>query len=145
MDNAVCQNLRTYLLQRHIMSSSNSELPRATPSPRHSRRVRLDTEIAESGKTPVTKEEIDTLIANWYEAKLRLKQADTEERRLKRLIHQLLDLTQSSGIEGRDLVVTRYTQKRRFLSKAVVPAEIWDRYAQEQSIQMLRVSARSAR
>ena len=83
--------------------------------------------------------EIDQLITSWYEAKNQMKELTEKERRYKRMLNKILDLTGGDAIKGRDLQVTRRIQKRRFISKNLVPEDVFDRYAKTIEISALYI------
>jgi hypothetical protein len=85
----------------------------------------------------INPKEIDELITSWYEAKTRRKELELKESKYKRMIHKILNLTGHDAIKGRDLMVTRKHQKRRIITKNLLPADIFAKYARTTEISFL--------
>jgi hypothetical protein len=57
---------------------------------------------------------------------------DTKEK----LRGRVMDLANGDAIKGRDFQVTRRVQRRRFVSRQLLPQEVFDRYARTQEVTM---------
>ncbi len=68
-----------------------------------------------------------------------MKSLEEKERRYKRMLNKILDLTKSDALKGKDLQVTRRIQRRRMISKNLVPAEVFEKYARVQEISALYI------
>lgn len=100
------------------------------PSPRR----RENTNAADPLLSPG---EIDEIITLWQEAKIESKRLEAKEQEYKRILNQVLDLTGSDAIKGKFLQVERRVQKRRYLTRRMVPIEVFERYAKTSEISAL--------
>jgi len=119
----------------HRTSRSRGDVIRTSPS----RRKVSSIEKKDDDELTVNPTEIDELITNWYEVKNKIKELEEKEQRYKKLIHKLLDVTGSDAIKGKELMVKLSIQKRRFISKNLVPESIFNQYAKTQEIKFLTI------
>jgi hypothetical protein len=109
-------------------------------APRHSRSKTSPSRIhKEDDKISLDPAEIDDLITDFYENRTQLQELTRKEKRLKVLIHRLLDITNSNIIKGRALELTRKTQTRRVISRSDVPQDVFNQYSREIQVPMLYV------
>lgn len=87
----------------------------------------------------ITPEEIDIVIKKWYSAREDSKRIQKEEAKYKDLIMKVMDATDSNDIKGTYFTVSRKYQNRRFISKSLVPPEIFDKYSRPQEIAMFYI------
>ena len=113
--------------------SSNNRAPRFSPSKRSPNRIYRD----ENEKLSLEPADIDDLITNFYETKMQMKELQQKEDRYKRLIHRLLDVTNTSQIKSRALQITKRVQRKRVMNKQDVPTEVWQQYSREIEVPML--------
>jgi hypothetical protein len=118
------------------MSEKPPRFSRSKTSP--SRIHKVDDE-----KVSLDPAEIDDLITDFYETRTQLQELERKGKRLKALIHRLLDVTNSNVIKGRALELTRRIQKRRVITKSDVPQEIFDEYSRSIEVQMLYVKSKT--
>jgi len=83
--------------------------------------------------------EIDEIITLWYEAKQESRKLAEKEKEYKRIINSILDLTGSDAIKGKLLQVERRIQKRRYISRNLVPLDVFDRYSKSQEVSSLYI------
>lgn len=119
----------------NMSSSSNYRIPRFSPSKRSPNRIYRD----EKENVSLEPADIDDLITNFYETKMQMRELQQKEDRYKRLIHRLLDVTQTRQIKSRALQVTKRVQRKRILTKQDVPSEIWQQYSREIEVPMLYI------
>lgn len=104
-----------------------------------SRPSRRSVEKRDDDSLTITPDEIDEIISLWYDAKQKSKELEAKESEYRSLIMKVLDLTQSDAIKGKTLMVQRRTQKRRMVSKSVLPPDIFERYAKTQEISFITI------
>jgi hypothetical protein len=107
--------------------------------PQSPSRRRLSSVERKDEGLSISPDEIDEIIVKWYQARKETKELEEKERRYKLILNKVLDLTGGDVIKGRDLQVIRRVQKRRFLLKANVPAEIYERYSTVKNVQSLHI------
>jgi phenylalanyl-tRNA synthetase beta subunit len=115
------------------MSSANKRSPRFSPSKRSPNRIYR----GENEKISLEPSDIDELITNFYETKLQLKELKQKEERYRRLIHRLLNVTNTNQIKSRALEVTKRVYRKRILTKQDVPEDIWIGYSRQIEVPML--------
>ncbi len=102
--------------------------------PRSPARRRLSSIQDSKGGNSMTSKEIDETIVKWKYAKDQLAYYKAKESKYKQIISKIMDITSADVISGKDLTVTRKTQNRRFISKAMLPADIFDSYSKVREI-----------
>jgi predicted O-linked N-acetylglucosamine transferase (SPINDLY family) len=112
-------------------------------APRFSRSKTSPSRIRQTENEQVSLDptEIDGLITDFYENKIQLQELVRKEKRLKALIHRLLDITNSNIIKGHALELTRKTQQRRIITRSDVPSDVFNQYSRQIEIQMLHIGA----
>lgn len=114
-------------------------------APRYSRSKTSPSRIhkTENDQISLDPVEIDDLITDFYENKAQLQELMRKEKRLKGLIHRLLDITNSNIIKGRALELTRRIQNRRIITRSDVPQDIFDQYSRPIEVPMLYIKSKT--
>lgn len=130
--------------QQDGMSQSPKNELKPRYAPRFSRSKTSPSRIhkAENEEVSLDPAEIDGLITDFYETKQQTQELMRKEKRLKNLIHRLLDITNSNLIKGRALELSRRVQQRRVITRSDVPQDVFDQYSRSIEVQMLYVKNR---
>lgn len=102
--------------------------------PRSPSRRRISSIHDNEGKTKMTSKEIDETIVKWKYAKDQLAYYKAKESKYKQIVSKIMDVTGADVISGKDLTVTRKVQNRRFISKALLPKDIFESYSKVREI-----------
>ncbi len=87
----------------------------------------------------ITPNEIDDIIVAWDKVRHQAKELVEQEKKYKRIITRLLDITNTDSIKGKELQVYRIHQKRRMLLKKNVPTDVYDKYSTSKEIEMIYI------
>ena len=81
--------------------------------------------------------DLDILLKEWYHLKKDKSKLDDREEEIKSIINKIMKKEKTNKLEGEDFVVTKKYQKKKYLSKNIVPEDIWDKYKKETEYSVL--------
>jgi isopropylmalate/homocitrate/citramalate synthase len=85
----------------------------------------------------LTGSELEKLFKEWNKLKIQLKKFETEEERIKKLIHKQMDIENTNKLETKNYTCTRKNMIRETLSKAAVPRDVWEQYKRAVKVKQL--------
>ena len=75
--------------------------------------------------------EIEELLNKWWKAKNALKDYQTRCDKYKNIVEKIMKAKQTTKLNTRGHMVTRREMRKRQILKSVVPKDLWDKYATE--------------
>jgi len=113
------------------------KFPRS-PSRRRVSSIRKEHRENDPDEDPlsITPSEIDELIERWNTSREQSRELAKKEKKYRRLMEKIMDITGAQIIKGKELQVTRTTQNRRTISRADLPSDIFQQYSKLKTVDM---------
>lgn len=118
-----------------VRGKEEQRVPRS-PSRRRVSSIRKGEDDPDEDRLSITPSEIDELIERWNTAREQSRDLAKKEKKYRRLMEKIMDITGAQIIKGKELQVTRTTQNRRTISRADLPADIFQQYSKVKTVDM---------
>ena len=118
-----------------VRGKEEQRVPRS-PSRRRVSSIRKGEDDPDEDRLSITPSEIDELIERWNTAREQSRDLAKKEKKYRRLMEKIMDITGAQIIKGKELQVTRTTQNRRTISGADLPPDIFQQYSKVKTVDM---------
>lgn len=118
-----------------VGGKEEQRVPRS-PSRRRVSSIRKGEDDPDEDPLSITPSEIDELIERWNTAREQSRELAKKEKKYRRLMEKIMDITGAQIIKGKELQVTRTTQNRRTISREDLPPDIFQQYSKVKTVDM---------
>jgi len=90
--------------------------------------------------TKFTESDIIQLLEHWSNTKEKISKLEEQLEKYKKLATKIMDSNELSTLESQDFILKRRNQDRTFVTKSLLPKDIWDQYAKKSTFTVFTIT-----